>query len=433
MEHPVAAVLIVAFAARFGLVASWAILSDRFLIPDEGQYVALATAVSGGTSPDEWYPGYGQSLYDSTWVFSAPLTLLFDVLGPSRIMGSLITVVVGAAAAGVTTAIGVRFLRPAFAVLAGLVVALSPSQILFSSVVLREAHVWLALTLVGLGAVLLAHADRRRLAGGLALATAGLLALAYLRPQTLLTAAWALSLAMILTPWRGWIPRVAATLAVVAIVPWIVGLGVGGYQLASAALPRLGNTRATLAVGANSAFTDPGSPGSGDTDKAGAPAIVSRVEADKSITSGFSHFPEGVLNVTMRPYPWEPTPSMSLSLARVENLEWYVLYALCAIGILVSIRRRAARLALQFPMLLVAMMIVTAAVTQGNLGTAYRHREQILWALALGAAAGAQWLASRWALRRAETAPPAGAAPGDEPVAASPEPAVSVRRVIAER
>ncbi|MEA2247116.1 MAG: hypothetical protein QOH46_1645, partial [Solirubrobacteraceae bacterium] len=46
-----AAVLIVAFAARFGLVASWAILSDRFLIPDEGQYVALATAVSGGTSP----------------------------------------------------------------------------------------------------------------------------------------------------------------------------------------------------------------------------------------------------------------------------------------------------------------------------------------------------------------------------------------------
>jgi hypothetical protein len=124
---------------------------------------------------------------------------------------------------------------------------------------------------------------------------------------------------------------------------------------------------------------------------------------------------------------------MSLSLARVENLEWYVLYALCAIGILVSIRRRAARLALQFPMLLLAMMIVTAAVTQGNLGTAFRHREQTLWALALGAAAGAQWLASRWALRRAETAPPAGAAPGDEPVAASPEPAVSVRRVIAER
>ncbi|MDX6377287.1 MAG: hypothetical protein QOE98_1590 [Gaiellaceae bacterium] len=399
-----AAVLIVAFAARFGLVASWAILSDRFLIPDEGQYVALATAVSAGTSPDEWYPGYGQSLYDSTWVFSAPLSLLFDVFGPSRIMGALITVLVGTTAAGVTTAIGVRFLRPAFAVLAGLVVALSPSQILFSSVVLREAHVWLALTLVGFGAVLLAHTDRRRMAGGLTLVALGLLAVAYLRPQTLLIAAWALSLAMILTPWRGWIPRVAATLAVVAIVPWTVGLGVGGYQLASAALPRLGNTRATLAVGANSAFTDPGSPGSGDTDQAGAPAIVSRVEADKSITSGFSNFPEGVLNVTMRPYPWEPTPSMSLTLARVDNLEWYVLYALCAIGIVVSIRRRAARLALQFPMLLVAMMIATAAVTQGNLGTAYRHREQILWALALGAAAGAQWLWSRWAAAPAERA-----------------------------
>jgi hypothetical protein len=43
------------------------------------------------------------------------------------------------------------------------------------------------------------------------------------------------------------------------------------------------------------------------------------------------------------------------------------------------------------------MMIGIAAVTQGNLGTAFRHREQVLWVLALGAAAGAEWL---WARRR---------------------------------
>jgi hypothetical protein len=49
-------------------------------------------------------------------------------------------------------------------------------------------------------------------------------------------------------------------------------------------------------------------------------------------------------------------------------------------------------------------MVGIAAVTQGNLGTAFRHREQVLWVLALGAAAGAEWLWSRRGERHAAVA-----------------------------
>jgi hypothetical protein len=35
-------------------------------------------------------------------------------------------------------------------------------------------------------------------------------------------------------------------------------------------------------------------------------------------------------------------------------------------------------------------------LTQGNVGTAFRHRAQYLWVLALLAPAGAHWILTRW-------------------------------------
>jgi hypothetical protein len=106
--------------------------------------------------------------------------------------------------------------------------------------------------------------------------------------------------------------------------------------------------------------------------------------------------------VTLRPFPWQSAPGLTLTLAKIETLGWYVLYALSLLGVVVSIRRPAARLALQFPVLALGMLVGIAALTQGNLGTAFRHRDQIVWILGLCSAAGLQWLVleSRWAPRR---------------------------------
>ena len=107
IRHPVLAVVVVALAARLIVAVASYVLTDGYLIPDEALYVELGKAVVvHGLTPDKSYPGYGQSLYVTTWTFSAPLVGLFDVFGASRLVEQLFAAVVGAAMAGVTVAIG---------------------------------------------------------------------------------------------------------------------------------------------------------------------------------------------------------------------------------------------------------------------------------------------------------------------------------------
>jgi hypothetical protein len=414
-RHPVAAVLLVALVARVFVAVLSSAVTRGVLIPDESQYIDLARTVAEGGTADEWAPAYGQTLYDATAVFTGPLVWLFQVFGPSRLVGELYSAVVGATVAGLTVAIGRRFLQLRFAVIAGLVVALMPSQVLFSSVVLREAHVWLGLALIALGVVVMAGSGWQRIAGGLALAVAGLFMLDYLREQTMFVAAWAFLAAVLLTTGRRWLPRAGAALAVVALVPLVAGFGVGGLKVSSKYGSHLEETRAKLAVGAHSAIvkaTAP-TPSNGTSSSYTQPAP----DTEEPVSSNISRLPQGLLDVTVRPYPWEATTGIALLLARLENILWYALYALAAVGAVVALRRRSARLALQFPVLVTGLIVGVGAVTQGNLGTAFRHRDQILWAVALGAAGGLQWLVteSRFARPRAseeaEPAPVVGAPP----------------------
>jgi hypothetical protein len=405
-SHPVASVVAVALLVRAMLAIGSAVVTDRYVIPDEGLYMAMGRTFVSGVPLETWYPGYGQSFYESLLGFNAPLVFLFGLFGADPVVGRLFSAVVGAAAAGITVAIGLRFLRPAFAAAAGLIVAVTPSQVLFSSAVLREAHVWLSLTLVGLGVVLMAGRDGRRFAVGVATVALGLLYLGQLRDQTLLAAAWAVPVALLIAPRRLWVPRMAVAIALAILMPSVGGIGYAGLTAVRGNADRLQEVRATLGADANTAF-EPSQP-SGSTPTSGQPDSASGLpaaEGDTSIVAGFGNLPRALLNVTMRPYPWESAPSLSLALARVENLEWYLLYVLAALGLVVSVRRRSARVALSFPLVLFLLMTGMAAVTQGNLGTAFRHRDQVLWALALGAAAGAQWLWLRRSQRRSATIP----------------------------
>jgi hypothetical protein len=458
--HPIVTVVVVALLARVVVAVAAVIVTRRYTIPDETLYLELGRNIVNGISPDQWYPGYGQSFYDSVETFSAPLVLLFRIFGAYRVVGGLFSAVVGAATAGLTVAIALRYLRPAFALLAGLVVALLPSQVLFSAVVLREGHIWLMLAVVGFGAVLMMTTDWRRIALGAVLAALGILGLGYLRDQTMLAAAWALGLAVIVTPWRLWPARVAAGVAVAVLIPMVAGSGPGAWNLLRNNAGSLAKTRATLAVDANSAFggatpppptqpststtttaakpsAQPPPPGEAPKTPAAAPTQGSvsdtarnAANGEENVRAGLRHLPVGLVDVTLRPFPWSSTVGLSLLMARVETVAWYVLYALGIIGILASLRRREARLALQFPVLLMGMLLGIAALTQGNLGTAFRHREQMVWALALCAAAGLQWLVldSRFARRRrarhGEPDDGVEAGPREEP--ASPEPAAGV-------
>ena len=70
-----------------------------------------------------------------------------------------------------------------------------------------------------------------------------------------------------------------------------------------------------------------------------------------------------------------------------ESIIWLSLFVFAGVG--AWVRRRESHL-VALPASLVISLTFAAAVTQGNLGTAFRHRGQILFALSILAVAGLQ-------------------------------------------
>lgn len=487
--HPYLSVGAVALAARLAFAVVSFVVNDGVLIPDEAQYIDLATKVASGGTADEWYPFYGQSLYDSIWIFIAPLRLLFELISASRIVGQLWALTFGVATAVVATRLAREVLDHRLAVAAGLVVAVLPSQVLWSSVVLRESLVWVGLAVAGLGATMAVRSDRIRPAvGWFAVCIAGLLVVGNLRDQTMLAATWMLPIGVVLAAPRRFLRSVGPALAVVLLVPAASGTGVAGWDLVKRTVPGLAESRAWLAAGADSAFTGttlptattvttttttattvtttpgspsttvaPSTPGPGeialtspsgeivvvdeDIIPDGGSAVVSQngdvyvvdagelalatprgdivvidegtieegsqpiVSADGKVyvvdaeggVGGLSTVLTGAVAVLLRPFLSDDTGSIALRIASVENLAWYVLYVLAAVGLVLGWRRLRP---LAYPVLVAIAILGVAFLTQANLGTAFRHRGQILWILVVPAFVGLDELRRRRDERR---------------------------------
>ena len=103
-----------------------------------------------------------------------------------------------------------------------------------------------------------------------------------------------------------------------------------------------------------------------------------------------------------------------MRLARIEALVWYPLVALALFGLAGAWRMRRA---LAFPVLCGGGVLAMYGLTEGNLGTAFRHRGELVWVTLLLATVGIARLA---ALRQ----PSARAAPAS---------GVGARQPVAER
>lgn len=446
MRRPVLMVVGLALLVR---VLAAVILASRggYTIPDEGQYVDLAHYVSDGRGAEAWVPGYGQSLYNTTYPFTALLSDLFRVFGPHRIIGQLIAALFGAATAGAATWLALRIMPRRWAVLAGLVVALLPSQILWSSVVLRESEVWAASAAIAVGVAMAARTRSPiRLVTAAVLCGGGLVSLGFLRQQTAFIAAWALVIAIcVFSIARPVLVRFGAVAIAVGMTV-AAGIGPMGYSLVHKAAPQLAQERINLGAGAASSFVHPrpiptATTTSGNAKSAGRagpapsgrsnPSIPKRpngsgraTAAQSGNTSGGSHvitaangqtyavdesttsvalhaFPTGIVAVTVRPYPWEAPTSTTMRFAELEDVGWIVLYLLGLLGVWAGRHRREI---LAYPVAFAAGILLLGAVTQGNLGTAFRHRGQVLWALAPLSVLGLQWLVEKVRARRSALA-----------------------------
>ena len=99
-------------------------------------------------------------------------------------------------------------------------------------------------------------------------------------------------------------------------------------------------------------------------------------DVDVSSTSGaISTIPMGVLYLLFAPFPWQIT-SLRQSITLPEMVIWWASFPMLVLGLWFAIRYRLRMIS---PILIFTVMLTLAySVFQGNVGTAYRQRAQLL-------------------------------------------------------
>ena len=488
LRRPLTAVGIVAFVPRV-LLAVFVNRADIWsLAPDSVQYLAVTEAAADGRLATFWF-GYGESLFQSTRTFTLQILLLFEVFGPSRFAVQCVAVLYGVLAAVLTVVVARRLVRPGYALSAGLVVALLPSQIAFSSAAIRESLIWCLLALTIFFVLRSGRSERALGSIGWMVATAGpIFLMSHLRVHSALLVTWCL-IGGLLLKGRTRLGRSLAVVLLVVLLPVSMGMGPGGVEYASASAKGLGTVRAVLAMSAESAIAtpsmsdesavvapsmsdesavaagdptlcsecpllpanegfataDPANEGSATVDPAmpaepaiaaggstsgptpGVASAVCGVECDvapslpgdilqrvteintanqkfivdaegrhimldNDLEATLASFPHGLVSVTLRPFPWEADGGFGRTAAALESPIWLLLILLSVVGIVAKWRSSDEAI---FLMVQVALFTGAAAVTQGNLGTAFRHRGQVLVALAVLSMVGIEHLRDR--------------------------------------
>lgn len=453
-RHPVASVFLVALIARLIIVLFMARYFSGSFVLDDRTYWDLAHGVATGDTAN--WTDYQHNLYASAFAFTYPLSLVYELFGPAEISGQIFVALLGAGAAAGVTALGKEALSTRIALFAGLVIALLPSQALWSSLILKDASVWFVLVLTALFFARAGRSDGWRLAiNGMALFLS-LLALAYLREHTVIVACWAL----VLTGWVGErsmrYQRLLGAVVVALTVPWLAGLGPAGLTFVANA-GSVEERRAANAENAASAFT-PGrervatsqleqshdrieeltqkrnqlaaqaaslreeiaeeDDSEADVEdlrehrrlklivqqletlrREAALAAAEEKEAAEQLARiqdaerepGIAHLARGISVMLAEPYPWDEGTSPSFRMAQAETIVWYPVLILALVGLVPALRVMRVTL---FPLVFGGAIMLVYALVEGNVGTAYRHRGEFVWVIALLAGLGLRQLMS---------------------------------------
>lgn len=450
LDHPVLAIFLLALSVRVFISVFLTSVFSGSLVLDDSTYHVMANDIA--LDRTETWDAQTHLLYRLTGAFLFPLSVIYRLFGPVPILGQLFVVLLGSVAAAFVTRLALEFLRPRFALVAGLVVAVLPSQALWSSLLMKDAAVWFALTGLALAIVLASNASGWRLFL-LGIAVVALLVdLAFLREHSLVVASWALMIAGVAGAAKERVPVAVGALLIGVLVPYAVGIGPAGFSLVTNA-GSLEERRLNNAQNANTAVVDPPEATfqenlevlkarraallnqaetlekEGETQKAralraradhigaliegdgtGGPAVPAEgpdgtggpaapaegpdgtggpggpaAPAEGLLNPNLLYLPKGLVVMLLEPFPVPFSGSLSLRLARLESLIWYPILLLAVVG-LFGIRGRLR--SLLFPLASGGGILLTYALTEGNVGTAHRHRGEFVWVVALLAGLG---------------------------------------------
>lgn len=412
--RPATTVFIVALSVRVVVVIGILLAfgsSDVF--PDAGFYNQLATEAATGDTA-RW-DGYWRRVYEAYAAFTLPLVGLYRLFGPLTWIGQLYVALLGAATAGLTTHLATEAsIGRRWAVIAGAIVALLPSQVLFSSLTLKDAAVWLVLVAIGL---IVAKAGRTTGGQLLRLAVGAILLLTimrYLRLHTLVVTVWAIAIAAWFgRPQQRLLQGIGATLLLL-IVPLSFELGPAGLEFIASA-GSLEQRRAANASNAETAFvpdqqqlaeeqsrrsnagthsgdgSDTGVANGDSSDDQGQDIADDSGQGraldtePEGVVRDLSHLPYGIAVMLAAPFPWWGEGNMRVRMAQFAMIMWYPIVLFAIVGLFFVWRYRRA---MAFPVLAGGGMLLVYGLVEGNFGTAYRHRGEFVWVVALLAAIG---------------------------------------------
>lgn len=392
-------VFAVAFALRVIAAVVISVQLDS-LIFDDGTYSLMAAEMAAGET--ERWDAFTHGLYRGTSTLMVPLTALYELFGPVEIVGQLFIALFGAATAYLTARLANEVMPRRWAIAAGLVVALLPSQIAFSSVTLKDPLAWTLLSGIALCLAIAGRSTRNQLLAIGLLIAGQLVLLGYLRRQTLVVAAVAIAITAAAGSVHLRRARAIGGLALGIAIPWLFGMG----PLGLAAIPDpgvLSAYRAAQSTGGSAAYEQPkiagpeeDAPKEEEEEKEEAPVAQ---EEDAAVRRDLQDLPRGVVVALLEPLPWTENSSGRLLYAKLEMMVWYPLLALALFG--AWARRRQVDV-IAFPLVASAGLIFVYALAEGNIGTAFRHRGEVVWAAAVVGMLGLKHVAAT--VRQRETA-----------------------------
>ncbi len=408
LASPTSFVLIAAFAIRFSVAVTIAVTSDGTLFPDDDGYLTMAGRFASGDT-ENWDEFGTWGLWNNNAGFLLPIGILFRLFGFHPLLGQTLSVLAGAITAAAVTALVHRHTSATAALCAGLSVAVFPSQILWSSLVLKDSFSWMALTLL---AVILGWWAQKtsilNYAIGFLALSCLMFFLVHLRSHTFTTVCIAAIITLVSTAKSQRTAKVVAVMLLLAVLPLTVNAGIFS-RTTFAATGHLGGIRSNMAAHARTAIGAPSQVEEArEIARPEEAREIARLEealkealkeareiarpeeaiatSAPSAVADLLYLPTGLRVMLLDPLPNHLDKSSNMKYAFAEHLLWYPLLLLGLIGMVV--RRKSLTPEIVFTLLVTGGLTTMWALVEGNFGTAYRHRGELVWGVAVLAGIG---------------------------------------------
>ncbi|HET9525874.1 MAG TPA: glycosyltransferase family 39 protein [Pyrinomonadaceae bacterium] len=314
------------------------------------------------------------------WGMLYVVAAVYEVLGANMYAIQLFNASIGASTAVVVYYVTQSlFNNTRVSKLAAVLVAFFPSLILWSSQALKDGLIIMALALCILATLRLMEKITVRYIIVLGVCLAALLSLRfYIFYMMAAAVAGSFVIGMKSADARSFLQRFVAIAAIGMVFTWF-----GVIRFAATQFERYGNlqmiqlSRVDQARNASSGFGK---------------------DVDVQTTEGaLSVIPIGLLYLLFAPFPWQ-LASLRQSIALPEMLVWWAAFPLLVLGWWYALKHRLRQVA---PIVLFTTMLTLAyAVFQGNVGTAYRQRSQLLVFYFIFVAVGAVLMVEKQENRR---------------------------------